>query len=62
MSQRCEVCLHKIVVGTAADTRRKVVLDLEHRVYCPVQDREGASSLVRTTLAIAEHKCPGAKK
>lgn len=59
---RCEVCMHKVMEGQTGDTHRKVVLDLEQSVYCPVEDRFGRNWLVRTPLAMAEHKCPGAKK
>lgn len=59
---RCEVCMHKIMVGQMGDSRQKIVLDLEQPVYAPVEDRFGRSWLVRTPLALAEHKCPGAKK
>lgn len=59
---RCEVCLHEIIEGRTGDTGRRVILDLEHPVYCPVEGREGRGWLVRTPLAMAEHKCPGAKK
>lgn len=59
---RCEVCMHKIMEGRTGDSRRKIVLDLEQPVYAQVEDRFGQSWLVRTPLAVAEHKCPGAKK
>lgn len=52
---RCKHCDRRVTTMPTADGRI-VVVDIEQRVYAPVDFGERLQ-LVRTELAVAEHRC-----
>lgn len=62
----CDACGRKIGYCVDASTRRRIILDVDQKVYTPkkmseVDDVDNGFEAIRNTLSAAVHLCPRKK-